>query len=97
MKPQTIYNKECIQYTMTSQTKTIKKADTPTYQVYEWDFALHKGDIKLQTNNFEEAKTEALKIANSFCESETVYETKVTNGFIYTNDCDFGARIRKVN
>ena len=70
------------------------------FKVYEWDFVACEGDLKLTTDNFEEAKTESLKIANSFCEDEkpdfykvgkaTNKEADSWNAF---TGCDFGAKI----
>ena len=70
------------------------------FKVYEWDFVLHKGDLKLTTNSFEESKAEALKIASGFCEDEEpdFYKVgKVNNEEIDSwnafTGCDFGAKI----
>lgn len=68
------------------------------YKVYSWDFVKKTGNLIFQTNNLDEAKNEANKVAKGFCEDEklTVISYDDIKTIAYFTGCDFGVIIREL-
>jgi len=71
---------------------------TYSYEVYEWDFVMQKGELKSTESDRGVAFLKAQEIAKAFCEDEKPLFMDMRNGiWIWDTGCDFGAKVvRKI-